>query len=63
MNFVLTLALTAIVALSSLLGPASDAGAGHDNPTPNNMSPCLPEDVNACQASGGTFNWRHCTCE
>ncbi len=28
-----------------------------------NKSPCFEEDVYACQASGGTFNWRHCTCE
>jgi len=28
-----------------------------------NKSPCLEEDVYACQAEGGTFNWRHCTCE
>jgi len=30
---------------------------------PLNKSPCLEEDVYACQASGGTFNWSHCTCE
>jgi hypothetical protein len=27
-----------------------------------NKSPCLYEDVYECQASGGTFNWSHCTC-
>ena len=28
-----------------------------------NKSPCFEEDVYACQASGGRFNWSHCTCE
>ncbi|HEX8131174.1 MAG TPA: hypothetical protein VF527_18895 [Pyrinomonadaceae bacterium] len=28
-----------------------------------NKSPCFEEDVYACQAEGGRFNWSHCYCE
>jgi hypothetical protein len=41
----------------------SPKGGGKGDVKAYNKSPCLDENVYACQASGGRFNWRHCTCE
>ena len=57
MTYVLGFVLTGILVLSSLVGPVDDGNSAE------NKSPCFEEDVYACQASGGTFNWSHCTCE
>ena len=64
MNTIFTFIAVGLLVLSSLVGPASTSGnrRGDEPPQPQNMSPCLPEDVEACHASGGTFNWSHCYC-
>ena len=41
----------------------SPKGSGKDTVKTYNKSPCLREEVLECQASGGRFNWSHCTCE
>lgn len=67
MNFALAFTFTTLLVLSSLLFPATNAPnatAGKGRPTVlENKSPCFEEEVYACQAGGGTFNWSHCTCE
>ena len=54
----LTFTLAAILMLTAILAPTSNTKSLKDM----NKSPCFEEDVYACQASGGTFDWRHCTC-
>ncbi|HZH89073.1 MAG TPA: hypothetical protein VEX70_00495 [Pyrinomonadaceae bacterium] len=38
-------------------------GGGEGQVEAYNKSPCLNEEVYECQASGGRFNWKSCTCE
>lgn len=59
MDYVLTFVLTSILVFSSLVAPTD----GGDGGGALNKSPCFEEEVYACQASGGTFNWSHCTCQ
>ncbi|HEX8458257.1 MAG TPA: hypothetical protein VF656_13225 [Pyrinomonadaceae bacterium] len=42
--------------------PGNDGG-GKGTVKAYNKSPCFQEEVQECQASGGRFNWSHCTCE
>lgn len=51
--------LATILMFSAVLAPTSNTKSDIKN---MNKSPCFEEDVYACQASGGTFDWRHCTC-
>lgn len=61
MSTIFTIMAVGLLVFSSLVAPVSTKPR-RDDPRPLNMSPCLPEDVQACQASGGTFDWRHCFC-
>jgi hypothetical protein len=56
MNFIYTAVVVATLVFSSLLM------AGDSEREAYNKSPCFEEDVYACHASGGTFNWSHCMC-
>ncbi|HEV2799362.1 MAG TPA: hypothetical protein VGW12_02635 [Pyrinomonadaceae bacterium] len=43
--------------------PSPRNGGGKGAVEAYNKSPCFPEEVQECQASGGTFNWKNCTCQ
>jgi hypothetical protein len=45
------------------LPKGSNKGSDKGTVKTYNKSPCFEEDVYACQAEGGRFNWSHCTCE
>ena len=55
------LKLIAITAL--VLTFASQSPNGKIDKDPNNKSPCDMDEVVACQAQGGTWDWKHCFCE
>jgi hypothetical protein len=61
-----------LAAISTLLiFSLFDQGGSYKSPKENgkgtvkayNKSPCFEEDVYACQAEGGRYNWSHCYCE
>lgn len=62
MNSFYTVLAVSILVLTTLVAPAPIKGLNVNSPQADNMSPCFPEEVQACQASGGTFDWRHCMC-
>jgi hypothetical protein len=68
MRWTLIFTLTSALVFSAMFTPPSETVGGLEtvvgkgDTVLENKSPCLEEDVYACQASGGTFNWSHCTC-